>query len=95
MGKKITSLVNTEAIKRNRYYFSILVDIVVFLATHLLTFKRKIDPLESEDKEESGLLLNVFNYPIEKDQRLRAIIKTIPRNATYTTPHMQNELIAV
>ena len=27
MGKEITSLVNTEVIERNRYYFSILIDI--------------------------------------------------------------------
>ena len=31
---------------------------------------------------------------MEKDQRLREIMKTIPRNATYTSPDMQNELIA-
>ena len=38
--------------------------------------------------------LSLFNYTVEKDQRLRAIIKTIPRNATYTSPDVQNELIA-
>ena len=31
---------------------------------------------------------------MEKDQRLREIIKTTPRTATYTSPDMQNELIA-
>ena len=36
----------------------------------------------------------MFNYTIEKDQRLRVITKTILRNATYASPDMQNELIA-
>ena len=33
-------------------------------------------------------------YTVEKDQSLRAIIKAIPRNATYTSPVMLNKLIA-
>ena len=41
MGKKITSLVNTEAIEKNRYYFSTLMDIVAFLATHQLALRGK------------------------------------------------------
>ena len=31
---------------------------------------------------------------MEKDQRLGGTIRTTPRNATYTSPDMQNELIA-
>ena len=50
MGKEITSLVNTEVIEINRYYFSTLIDVVAFLATHKLTFREKIDAFESEDE---------------------------------------------
>ena len=50
MGKKITSLINTEAIERNRYYFFTLIDIVAFLGTHQLAFRGKIDVFQSEDK---------------------------------------------
>ena len=39
MGKNISSIVNTEAIDRNRCYFSNLIDIVAFLATHQLPFR--------------------------------------------------------
>ena len=35
-----------------------------------------------------------FESTVEKSQRLCAIIKTIPRNATYTSSDMQSELIA-
>ena len=52
MGKKITSLVNTVAIERNCYYFSTLIDIVAFLATHHLAFRGKKDAFESEDERE-------------------------------------------
>ena len=40
------------------------------------------------------LFLSLFNYTVEKVQRLRAVIKNIPRNAMYTSSDMQNELIA-
>ena len=59
MGKKITSLVNTQAIERNRYYFSTSIDIVVFSSTHQLVFKEKNDAFESEDEGEKWTL---FKY---------------------------------
>ena len=54
-----------------------------------------MDAFESEDEAGNGLFLSLSNYTDEKDQRLRAIIKTISRNATYTSPDMQNKLTAV
>ena len=64
------------------------------MATHQLAFRGKIDAYESEDKAENGLFFSQFNYTVEKNLRLRPIIKTAPRNATYTSPDTQNELIA-
>ena len=94
MRKEITSLVNSEAIERNCCYFSTLNDIVACFATHRLACRGEIDAFESKDERGNELFLGPFNYTVEKDQRLRAIIKIIPRNATYTSPDMQNELIA-
>ena len=56
MGEEITLLVNTEVTERNRYYFSILIDIVAVLATHQLAFRGKIDAFESEGR--NGLFLS-------------------------------------
>ena len=52
MCKEIALVVNTEAIERNRYYFATLIDVVVFLATHQLAFRGKIDTWESKDEGE-------------------------------------------
>ena len=78
MGKKITSLliVNTEAVERNRCYFSTLIDLglVAFLVAHQpLAFRGKIDAFESEDEGGNGLFLSLSNYSVDKDQRLRKI----------------------
>ena len=58
-------------------------------------FRGKINLFQREDKWGDGLFLTLFDYTVEKDQRLHAIIKTIPQNATYTSHDMQNKLIAV
>ena len=41
MGKEIFSLVNAEAIERNRYYFSTLIDIVAFFGHSSVGSQRK------------------------------------------------------
>ena len=94
MGKGITSLVNTEAIKRNRYYFSTLIDIVAFWPHINWHSEEKLTYLKAKTKGGNSLFLSLFDYTVEKGQRLRAIIKTISRNATYTSPKMQNRRIA-
>ena len=60
MGKEITSLGNTEAIERNRYYFSTLIDMVTFLVSHQLALRGKIDAFESKDEGGNGLCLSLF-----------------------------------
>ena len=52
MGQEIISLVNTEAIERNRYYFSILIDIVALLAAHQLAFREKLTHIKAKTKKE-------------------------------------------
>ena len=61
MSEKIISLVNTEAVERNCFYFSTLIDIAAFLASHQLAFRGKIDALKSEDERGNGLFLSLFN----------------------------------
>ena len=72
MGKEITSLVKTKVIKK--------IDKVAFLATHQLALRGKIGSFESEDERENALFLSQLDYTVEKDHRVRAIIKTIPCN---------------
>jgi len=43
----------------------------------------------------SELFLSLLNFSIKKDRRLTEIVKTVPRNATYTSHEIQNELIDV
>ena len=52
MGKKITSLVITEAIQRNRYYFSTMIDILIFWPLINLHSEKKSTHLKAKTKGE-------------------------------------------
>ena len=75
MDEEIPSLVNIEAVERNCHHISTLIGKVAFLAIHQLSFRGKIDAFESKDEERNGLLFSLFNYTLEKDQRLCANVK--------------------
>ncbi|KAK0153405.1 hypothetical protein N1851_004914 [Merluccius polli] len=77
-GNEVSTLVNTEQLRRNRYY---------------LPPRGKIDAFDDMLEGGSGLFLSMLSYTIKKDPELANVVKTIPRNATYTCHDMQNELI--
>lgn len=63
---------------------------VIFLATNELAFRGNWD---IESKTESGLFQSLFEFSLKKDPKLQKALKMIPRNATYSSPEIQNELI--
>ncbi len=46
-----------------------------------------------DDNGSMGLFLSLFEYSMRKDPELTRITKTIPQNARYTSPQIQNEII--
>ena len=40
-----------------------------------------------------GKLLNLFEFVASKDEKLAGFVKTVPANATYSSPDIQNEII--
>jgi len=94
-SKEISTLLNSNAIERNKDYISSLVDVREFLATHQLVFRGTVEAFSSMEDGGSGLFLSLLNFSIKKDPRLTEIVKTVPRNATYTSHEIQNELTDV
>jgi hypothetical protein len=103
-NKEISTMVNNEQLERNRYYVSSIIDIVHFLAANELPLRGSNDKAptmgsESEKSDDgqhsSGLFLKLFEFTIRKDQALHEAFKTIPRNATYTSHDIQNDIIDI
>uniref|UniRef100_A0A8C1RPS8 DUF4371 domain-containing protein n=1 Tax=Cyprinus carpio TaxID=7962 RepID=A0A8C1RPS8_CYPCA len=93
MGNEVSTLVNADQLRKNRYYVSSLIDVVGFLVENQLPLRGKIDAFDDMSEGGSGLFLSMLYYTIQKDPELANVVKTIPRNATYTCHDMQNELI--
>jgi len=104
-GKEISTMVNDEQLARNRYYVQSLFDVVFFLVSNELPLRGEresealsklhldnIDDLSTDD-EPCGLFIKLFQFTMAKDSKLRNIYDTIPSNASYTSPQVQNEII--
>ncbi len=93
-GLEISTMVNSNQLARNRYYLSSVVDMIEFLVVNHLPLRGSTDAFDSLTEDGSGLFLSLFEYTLRKDPELRSVMKTIPRNATYSSHEIQNDVIA-
>ena len=94
-GTEISTLVNTAQLERNRTYVAAIVDIIQFIALNQLPFRGSDDALDARGEVGSGIFLALMDYTLKKDKDLARIFSTIPANATYTSHHIQNEIIEI
>lgn len=91
-GMEISSLVNDEVLQRNRYYVTSIAEIIQFLAVNELPMRGSYN---IEEHEEQSLFKNLFEFTLRKDKKLMECYKGIPRNATYLSPEIQNDVIQI
>lgn len=91
-NQSISTLVNDKILEENRYYISSLVEMIQFLSVHELPFRGTFD---MENNCENGLFSSFYDYTIKKDSKLADIVKRIPRNASYLSPKIQNDMIEI
>lgn len=91
-GTSVSSLVNASVLEKRRYYCKSIIDTIVFLAGKRLAFRGDWD---SEEHGEEGLFDGMFEFAMEKDQRLVEVQKAMPPNITYKSPTIQNEIIGI
>lgn len=77
--------------RRNRDFMERLVEIVRLLAKGGRPFRGHNEKHESNEK---GLFLEIFNLLLKFDPFLKKYLETAPRNATYMSNRIQNDLIA-
>lgn len=87
---EISNLLSNDVLEKRRYYIKSLIGVVKFLAANELPFRGNWNDCTHE---ENGLFTNMFKYTVKKDNELKKCLDVIPRNAMYTSPEIQNELI--
>jgi hypothetical protein len=80
------------SLKKHRYYVKSIFEIIVFLFVNELPFRGDFDLEMHEDK---GLFQSLFRYILKKDSKLAECAKLIPKDATYLSPEIQNNIIDI
>lgn len=93
-GTAIENLLLGEQLVKNRYYIKSVAEAVQFLAINELSFRGDHECVDENDtKSSGGLFVKLFEYTLLKDVKLREIASSVPKNAKYTSPEIQNEII--
>lgn len=76
----------------NRYYIKVIAEIILFCATHDL-------PLRGHDESDNspckGVFLDMVEYTARHDNDFSAKMGQIPKNATYLSGEIQNEMLDI
>lgn len=92
-------LVDKTQLEKNQYYVKNLGGVVKFLCVNELGLRGTTETLKryhrgtDADDIAAGLFLKLFEYTLEKDDKLADIAKGISKNAKYTSKDIQNEII--
>ena len=89
---QIVSEAQQRVIKENRYYIKTVGEIL------LLTAKQDIAQRGHRENEQSmnkGNFLEILNLVQNHDQAIAKKIKEMPKNAKYTSPEIQNEVLHI
>ena len=102
----IESQLSSSQVEKNRYYIKSIAEVVQFLAVNELSFRGdKEYAEESNDCDRDsigGLFVRLFEFAMQKDaclhgiaKSMHSIAKSMPKNAKYTSPDIQNEVINI
>lgn len=89
---EVCSLVNETVLEKNRYYVTSIFDIMRFVVSQELPLRGTYD---TDNHIESGLFQSMFKFTLQKDIKLMDCVKQIPKNASYQSPDIQNEIISI
>lgn len=87
----VSQLLTTDVLNLRRCYIDAILDVVIVLVTKELAYRGNWDAVS---KKESGLFQSLFDYTLKQNEKLQKAVKIIPKNATCTSPGIQNDLIA-
>ena len=91
-GQTISLLLNDKVIAKNRYYMQSIVEIIQFLTVNELALRGRYD---IEEAEEKSLFRSLFEFTLQRDEKLAECCQHIPANANYQSPDIQNEVITL
>ena len=106
LGKTVDMQLCSEQLIRDHYYVKSIAEVAIFLAVNELGFRGDTDTEHLADDAHptntdepcsiDGLFLRLFEYSMKEDEKLKNTAMSVPkkRKVQYTSPEIQNEIIA-
>lgn len=90
--KSCSNLVSGTILAYRRKYLNGIIDVIIFLVENELSLRGSYD---IDSHTEDGLFNNLFQYTLKNNVELQKCQQYMPKNALYTSPIIQNEIIAI
>ncbi|KRY23123.1 hypothetical protein T12_3195, partial [Trichinella patagoniensis] len=97
-NRETSSLVDEKQLFKNRYYDTVIFDVIKFLASNELSFRvddESYSVYSSETCSSFRLFLRLVEFTLVKDTHLQELIKYTSKVAIYKSPEIQNEVVAI
>lgn len=91
-GNPITELLISSTLQKRRLYMKAVIEALKFLISNELAIRGNWN---SADHREDGIFCNLFEFMLKGNEELKMCQAVMPKNATYKSPEVQNELIEV
>lgn len=88
----ISTLLSTAILEKRRFYVKSIIECIYFLIENELAFRGDWD---IDEQREMGIFRNLFEFKLKDSEQLRNCQKIMPKNCTYLSPDIQNELISI
>lgn len=87
---EISEILSSSILQKRRFYMKTLIEILIFLITNEVAIRGSWDV---EHHKEDGVFRNLFEFELSHNEELRKCAAFMPKNASYLSPDIQNELI--
>lgn len=83
---------STNVLEKRRFYMKAVIDVIIFLTTNEIALRGNWN---IDSRTEEGIFRNLVEFKLKDNVELQNCAKIMPKNATYLSPDIQKELIAI
>lgn len=88
----VSEILSNTLLAKRRFYMKSVIEVLIFLIENETAMRGNWD---MENHKEDGIFRNLFEFKLKDCEYLRKCQQVMPKNATYLSPDVQNDLIAI
>lgn len=88
----VAELLSNSVLQKRKFYMKTVVEVIIFIIENELALRGNWD---LDNHVEDGIFRSLFEFQLKQSEELRECQSVMPKNATYLSPDIQNELISI